>query len=497
MTPLESLPQDIQYLLGGLGLLSLILFLGLLHARRMRRDAADAFDASERETRELRTRLAEREDKLAERTATLARSEERATEAHVRAERLEETVAGLRDRLGALRQEAGQVQSALELARREGEKLRVEARGREMAMEKDREAAAREIALLKELREEMTTRFRDMSDETLRRQNADFSKAQTDRLTALLNPFREHVVRFEEELRNVHRAADLERARLGEQISLLHRRSEEISQEAVALTRALKGDKQRQGAWGEMILERILEESGLERDIHYEVQAVRRDDAGKTFRPDVIVRMPRGKVVIIDSKVSLVAYESAVNAGSPEERVLHIRDHVAAIRSHIDRLGAKDYAGTDAEAVDYVLMFVPIEGALSEALREQGDLTSYALARGIGLMTPTTLMVALRTIEHVWTVDRREKNAEEIARRAGLLYDKVAGFVDDLASVSTHLGRAASAHEAAVSKLSRGSGNVLGQVDKLKKLGARSNRSMALDFDEEEDTPLIPSHAAE
>jgi len=245
------------------------------------------------------------------------------------------------------------------------------------------------------------------------------------------------------------------------------------------------------------MLERILEESGLERDIHYEVQALRRDDAGKTFRPDVIVRMPRGKVVIIDSKVSLVAYEAAVNAGSPEERGLRIREHVAAIRAHIDRLGAKDYAGTDAEAVDYVLMFVPIEGALSEALREQGDLTSYALARGIGLMTPTTLMVALRTIEHVWTVDRREKNAEEIARRAGLLYDKVAGFVDDLATVGTHLGRAASAHEAAVSKLSRGGGNVLGQVDKLKKLGARSSRSMTLDFDEEEDTPLLPSHAAE
>lgn len=250
MTPLESLPQDIQYLLGGLGALSLILFFGLLRARRMKGDALDALDDAEREKRELQARIAEREDSLAEHTASLARSEERATEAHVRAERLEETVAGLRDRLGALRQEAGQVQSALDTARREGERLRVEARGREMAMEKDREAAMREIALLKEMREEMTTRFREMSDETLRRQNADFSTAQTERLTALLNPFREHVVRFEEELRNVHRAADLERARLGEQISLLHRRSEEISQEAVALTRALKGDKQRQGAWG-------------------------------------------------------------------------------------------------------------------------------------------------------------------------------------------------------------------------------------------------------
>lgn len=497
MTPLASLPQDIQYLLCALAGLSLILFFGFLSRRKQLREVKEVLREEERASQRLRDRL-----EVAERTATeggetLRATEERANEAHVRAERLDETVAGLRDRLGALRQDLMQSESGHEAARREVAELKVAARGLETAMEKDREAAAREIATLKELREEMALRFRELSDETLRRQNADFSKSQTEKLTALLTPFREHVGRFEEELRNVHRAADRERTRLGEQITLLHRRSEEISQEAVALTRALKGDKQRQGAWGEMILERILEESGLERDTHYEVQAVRRDDAGRTLRPDVIVRMPRGKVVIIDSKVSLVAYEAAVNAETPEERALRIREHVQALRNHIDRLGAKDYAGAESEAVDYVLMFVPIEGALSEALREQGDLTSYALARGIGLMTPTTLMVALRTIEHVWTVERREKNAEEIAKRAGLLYDKVAGFVDDLSAVGTHLGRAASAHEAAFSKLSRGSGNVLGQVDKLKRLGARTGRAISVDFDEEDDTPLLPSHAAE
>ena len=169
-------------------------------------------------------------------------------------------------------------------------------------------------------------------------------------------------------------------------------------------------------------------------------------------------------------------------------RALRLREHVGALRTHIDRLGEKGYAATE-EGVDYVLMFVPIEGALSEALREQPDLTGYALSRGIGLMTPTTLMVALRTIEHVWLVERRERNAEEIARRAGLLYEKVAGFVDSMNAVAGHLSRASQAHEEAMNRLSRGSGNVLSQVDKLKRLGARTTRAIDAPFDEEDDLP--------
>ena len=332
----------------------------------------------------------------------------------------------------------------------------------------------------------MSQKFREMADESLRRQGEDAARAQQERLAALLTPLKEHVGRFEEELRAVHRSADQDRARLGEQIALLHRRSEEISHEAVALTRALKGDKQRQGAWGEMILERILEDSGLQRGLHYEVQSSRRDEAGRALRPDVVVRMPRGKSVVVDSKVSLIAFEAAVNAPGPEDRQRHMRDHVAAIRAHVDRLSAKDYAAGE-DGVDYVLMFVPIEGALSEALREEPDLTGYALSKGIGLMTPTTLMVALRTIEHVWMVERRERNAEEIARRAGFLYEKVAGFVDSMSTVATHLARAAQAQDEAMNRLSRGSGNVLGQVDKLKRLGARTTRSIEIAFDAEED----------
>lgn len=471
---IETVPNLPHLLMGAVVLLIILWGADMARARRRVQAMEEARSAALERVMAAET---------ARSTAEAARQE-----SHVRAERLEETVAGLRDQIGALRQERGAVQAALEATRGQAEALRTDLRVQATAAEKDRDAADQAIEQLRELREEMTQRFREMADESLRRQGEDAAKVQQERLSALLTPLREHVGRFEEELRAVHRSADQERARLGEQIAQLHRRSEEISVEAVNLTRALKGEKQRQGAWGEMILERILEESGLEHGIHYHIQSSRRDEEGRALRPDVVVRMPRGKSVVVDSKVSLVAFEAAVNAETPEARAQRMREHVLALRSHIDRLGDKGYAATE-EGVDYVLMFVPIEGALSEALREQPDLTGYALSKGIGLMTPTTLMVALRTIEHVWMVERRERNAEEIARRAGLLYEKVAGFVESMNMVGTHLTRAVAAQEEAMNRLSRGSGNVLGQVEKLKRLGASTTKTLPAPFDEEDDRP--------
>lgn len=356
-------------------------------------------------------------------------------------------------------------------------------------------SSQREVATLKELREEMARKFEELANATLRRTNSEFSAAHTEKLTELLTPFREHVGRFEEELRKVHGDANLERARLGQQIMMLTTQSESIRSEAHNLTRALKGDKQRQGAWGEMILERILEDSGLTRDLHYDVQATHRDDDGVRWRPDVVVKMPRSKCLVIDSKVSLVSYEAAVNAETDEERQKHLRDHVAAVRRHIDLLADKGYHSLVDGSVDYVLMFMPIEGALSEAWRQQGDLASYALAKGIGIMTPTTLMVTLRTVEHIWMVERRESNAEAIADRAGKLYDKVVGFVDNMQKVGTHLDRAASAHQDAIQQLSTGRGNVLGQIDKLKSMGARTGKEIPMEFEPANDVEGITDDA--
>lgn len=423
--------------------------------------------------------------------AALARREADFTREYGRAERADEARAAGEDALEALREERAGTLDQLARSQAQCGALKEQIEALRVEMRKDREAAQREVATLREMREEMSRHFRELAAETLRAQGEDLSKVNQERLTALLAPFKDHVGLFQEELRAVHRSADEERGRLREQIAQLHRRSEEISQEAVNLTRALKGDKRKQGAWGEMILERLLEDSGLERNVHYEAQGQRRDEDGKAWRPDVVVRLPRGKALVIDSKVSLVAYEAAVNAATEGERAEQAAAHVAALRRHVETLAAKGYHALERGAVDYVLMFVPVEGALSEALRVQGDLTSYALRKGVGIVTPTTLMVTLRTVEHIWAVERRESNAEEIADRAGKLYEKVCGFVSEMEKAGDCLRKAKEAHDAAYDRLSRGNGNVLGQVEKLKKLGARTVKALPPGFDEEEERGVL------
>ena len=400
---------------------------------------------------------------------------------------------GYAGRLGEVSDERDGLRDALHAARDEIAALGRQLAETRLAAQKDRAAAEREMAMLRDLREEMTGQFRLMADESLRRQGADLEKTHGERLAALLTPFREQVQVFQSELQARNRAVDEERAALREQIEGLHRRSEEIGRDAVALTRALKGEKQRQGAWGEMILERVLEASGLERGTHYETQESWQAEDGKTWRPDVVVRMPRRKVLVVDSKVSLNDYETAVNAESEAERAEALRRHVAAIRAHVTTLSAKGYHQIDDASVDYVLMFIPIEGAFSEALRVDPALAVFALDRRIGLATPTTLMLTLRTVDHIWTVERRETNAMEIAVRAGHLYDKVAGFVGAMEEVGKALDGARRAHATAMDRLARGSGNVIGQVEKLRALGARAQKRIALDHDAEPEGLAAPA----
>ena len=400
---------------------------------------------------------------------------------------------GYAGRLGEVSDERDGLRDALHAARDEIAALGRQLAETRLAAQKDRAAAEREMAMLRNLREEMTGQFRLMADESLRRQGADLEKTHGERLAALLTPFREQVQVFQSELQARNRAVDEERAALREQIEGLHRRSEEIGRDAVALTRALKGEKQRQGAWGEMILERVLEASGLERGTHYETQESWQAEDGKTWRPDVVVRMPRRKVLVVDSKVSLNDYETAVNAESEAERAEALRRHVAAIRAHVTTLSAKGYHQIDDASVDYVLMFIPIEGAFSEALRVDPALAVFALDRRIGLATPTTLMLTLRTVDHIWTVERRETNAMEIAVRAGHLYDKVAGFVGAMEDVGKALDGASRAHATAMDRLARGSGNVIGQVEKLRALGARAQKRIALDHDAEPEGLAAPA----
>jgi DNA recombination protein RmuC len=360
----------------------------------------------------------------------------------------------------------------------------------ETQMKSDKAAASDKIELLTRLRADMESKFRELAQEALHVQGEAFAKSNLEKLEATLTPLKEHVGHFETELKQVHLDTLKDREQLKTEINLLSKRSEEISQEAVMLTRALKGDQQKQGAWGEMILENVLERSGLREGEEYEVQAHRVDGEGARFRPDVIVRIPGGKTLVIDSKVSLVAYSDAVNATSDPKADAARKRHVISLRAHIKNLAGKGYHNAEEASVDYVIMFVPIEGALSEALREDGKLTEYAMENNIMIATPTTLMMALKTIANVWAVERRNKNAEQIAARAGSLYDKVAGFVDNMENIGTRLGQANEAYEKAFDQLSRGRGNVLSQVDKLKNLGAKTSKSIEVEFEEDSGIPI-------
>ncbi len=429
----------------------------------------------------MRVRATLAEDRLHEANLDRTRAQTRAEAQDARLADLTEERDGLTDALHHARRQAAQLETSLAETR--------------LRAEKDAEASAREVATLRELRAEMTQQFKLLSAETLRAQQDDLQRLQNDQLAALLTPFRDQVGRFQTELQARNKVLDEELARLREQILSLHNRSEQISREAVNLTRALKGDKQQQGAWGEMVLERILEDSGLMAGTHYDLQSSWRDDDGKLWRPDVVVKMPRGKVMVIDSKVSLNDYEASVTLDDPAASAAALRRHVAAIRTHIATLSGKGYQRMDDNSVDYVLMFIPIEGAFSDALRADPALAAFAMERRVGLTTPTTLMLTLRTVDHIWAVERRESNALEIARRAGQLYDKVAGFVEAMDGVGRALDQANRAHGQAMDRLTRGSGNVIRQVEMLRSLGARASKQIDLDHDR--DDALLGPEAAE
>lgn len=497
----QMLPPRLQIIAGVIAALALLLLVAWLSSRRARHTAEARAVAIERELGTAKGDLALGAERLAAREARITELQDdavasRAQLAEVQDQRGElaaqsarrlEAVERLDGLVGDLREELAQARATLETLRTEHGQLKSDHSAALADRDEKLASAAREVQALKELREELTRKFEEVASATLRRTGADFEKTHTERLNALLTPFREHVGRFEEELRKVHGQADTERARLGEQIRMLTEKTEAIGAEAVNLTRALKGDKQKQGAWGEMILERLLEESGLIEGTHYDRQQSHTDESGARYRPDVIVRMPQGKSLVVDSKVSLVDYEAAVSAEDEATRTRHMKGHVAALRRHIDTLAEKGYALLADGSVDYVLMFIPIEGALSEAWRVSDDLSSYAAARKVGLVTPTTLMLALKTVDHIWTVEKRERNAEAIAARAGTLYDKFTGFVDDVEKIGRALDQAVRAKDDAMGKLSTGNGNLVRQAEMLRQLGAKTRKQLSITHDADDD----------
>jgi DNA recombination protein RmuC len=345
---------------------------------------------------------------------------------------------------------------------------------------------------LEEQQKQMQIQFENMANAILEKKSEKFSEQNQKNIDQILKPLGEKIKSFEESVENKYVKDQESRAGLAKQITLLQEANLKISQDAINLTNALKGDSKAQGDWGELQLEVLLEKSGLSKDIHFRTQNSEKDEDGREKRPDCIIDLPDHKNLIIDSKVSLKAYEQFINAPDDTEKNIFLKKHLESLKNHIRDLASKDYPKLySINAPDYVLMFVPIEPALISALQEDTEIFNLALSKNIILVSTSTLMATMRTVSFIWQQENQKKNVLEIARQSGALYEKFCGFVTDLESVGKAIENASKKYEAAQSKLHSGRGNLVNSVEKIKKLGAKTNKSISQEILDKSETEFI------
>ena len=309
-----------------------------------------------------------------------------------------------------------------------------------------------------------------------RLQKLDSASAKS--LESLLKPFKENLDAFKKSVENSQESSIKKFAELSKEIELVARAGMNISKEAENLAKALKGKKQAQGSWGEMILESVLEYSGLIKGVHYETQESYKDEEGRTKRPDVVIKLPGERTIIIDSKVSLNSYDAFIRAENEEEKLIASKGLASAFLEHITTLDSKDYAHYRHGTLQYVFMFVPIEGAFSIAIQQDPKLYEYALKKHIAIVTPSTLTISLRTIYLYWQSEQSSTLATKLFEEAGKMYDKMVGFAESFKKIGTQLQTLSSTYDNAQKQLSEGSGNLLGRVENLKKLGAKATKNL-------------------
>ena len=349
------------------------------------------------------------------------------------------------------------------------------------------------LTLLVQAKDTLASQFKLLANEIFEEKGKLFTEKNKESLETVLSPLKENINGFKKKVEETYVAETKERVVLKEELNRLAQLNQRLGDEAESLTNALAGQSQTQGAWGEMILETLLEQSGLVKGVHYQTQRSGEGSEGQRLRPDVVIRLPEGKDVIIDSKVSLTAYRLYCDTANKEDSDKHKSAHVRSVRTHVKDLANKNYCGlTDINALEYVLMFLPIEGAFSLAVEENHDLVTFALGEGVVIVTPTTLLLALRTIENIWRYEAQSQNAKEIATKAGQLYDKFVGFLTNIQEIGTQIDKAKSAQESALNKLSEGRGNLIKRATELKKLGAKTNKSLPKPLIEESDVTTEP-----
>ena len=329
------------------------------------------------------------------------------------------------------------------------------------------------------IQEEAKLQFENLANKILEEKTLKFTEQNQQNLKNILNPLQEKITDFEKKVENTHKESIDYHAALRQQILGLKEMNLQMSKETLNLTKALKGDSKIQGNWGELVLERVLEKSGLEKGREYEIQKSFTTEEGNRVQPDVIINLPDGKKMIVDSKVSLTAYEKYINEEDDEQKSSFLKEHVNSLKRHVEQLGSKNYQHLyQMESPDFVLLFIPIEPAFAIALNEDTQLYNKAFERNIVIVTPSTLLATLRTIDCMWTNQKQQENAYEIARQAGALYDKFDGFVTDLVKIGKKMDEAKTEYEGAMNKLVDGKGNLITSVQKLKIMGAKAKKSL-------------------
>ncbi len=340
------------------------------------------------------------------------------------------------------------------------------------------------IKLLQEAKQTLSLEFKNLANQIFTTKNESFDKAQNEKISILLKPFKDDLSKFTKLTSDQFNQEEKERYLLKNELKMLRELNERISQDAINLTNALKGENKSQGNWGELVLERILEQSGLRKDSEYFTQNTYTDEDKRMLRPDVIIQLPQNRQVVIDSKVSLTAYEAYLSCDDEAEAQIYLKNHIKSIQAHIKSLSSKSYHDLDEiNSLDFTLLFMPIEGAFLLALQKDESFFQGAFDQNILVVSPSTLLVTLKTIDHIWRVQKQQDNAQEIAKTASDMLDKFNLFVDEMQKIDTYLIRAKNSYDDAFKKLKSGKGNLINRANKIVTLGAKGSKQLAIKED--------------
>lgn len=391
----------------------------------------------------------------------------------------QERYQALQERFDELQDERQQGQQKLDQQQTLLIKLTARLKDAEATLRSERLAAAEKLQLQQEAEQRLSQQFENLANRIFEQNSGNFRELNQNSLDLLLTPLKEQLEGFRRQVGETHAQETAQRHSLKFELERLAELNARMTEEAAALTRALKGDSKQQGNWGEVVLARILSECGLREGHEYHTQVNIEVEKGKRYQPDVIVHLPQDKDIIIDAKVSLTAYERWYNADDELEKSVALKEHVASVRNHIRELGRKDYQQLPGvRTLDYVLMFVAVEPAFLTAMEADPSLVRYGLDNNILLVSPTNLMVALRTIENLWRYERQNQNARQIAERAGRLYEKLRLFVEEMQQMGGSLHKAQESYDKAMGRLVNGRGNLIAQVERFRELGVEVTKSL-------------------